>query len=123
MGAIAVFAKGCLSRHIHAGINRSIDKGFLGSLAGFHDRRHGADAEEKREKPRSKRPATVKEDAEKDRQAGHSQTDNGNMIDRQMNVGRSEKLLKHLRSVIQLSFSRKGEAMDYESKEASDSSA
>lgn len=108
MGALAMFVKGSLSRYIHAGINRSIGKSFLGRLAGFHDRRQGADAEENSEKTRGKRSATVKENAEKDGQAGHSQTDNRNMIDRQMKMGRSEELLKHLRSVIQFEFFTQG---------------
>ena len=76
-----------------ARFDRTIRKGFLGSLACFDDGRHRAGAQDNGQQPRGKRPPAVEEDADEYGEAGNSQTDDRNMIQRQMQVGGCKECL------------------------------
>jgi len=106
---MTVLSKGSLSNGIHAGINRAIGKRFLRSLTGFHNSRHGADTEKHRHQTGSEGPATVKENSQENRQTGHGKTDDGNVIDGQMQMSGSKEGLDHPARVTLRALSRKRE--------------
>ena len=109
LGATTVFTEGLFASGIHAGLDRTIRKGFLGSLACFDDGRHRAGAQDNGQQPRGKRPPAVEEDADKYGEAGNSQTDDRNMIQRQMQVGGCKECL-HAESLTSGQLVHKSEA-------------
>ena len=87
---MTVFLEGGLARHIHARFDGTIDKRLLSPFTGFHDGRHGAGAEDHRQKSRGKRTPAVEEDADQHREACHRQPDDRDMVDGKVQMGWGE---------------------------------
>ena len=84
---------------IHAGFDGAVDKGFLGTLSCFHDGRHGRRAEDDGQKTGGEGAPAMKEDSDKDRQAGDGESDDRNVVECQVQVGGSEESLHGCREL------------------------
>jgi hypothetical protein len=94
-----MFPERSLPRRIHSGIDGAISKRFLRRLTRFHDRRQCADTENHGQESRGKGSPAVKKDPQQNRKAGHGQANDGNMVDRQVEMGGSKECLDHFASV------------------------
>ena len=86
-----MLTEGGLPRIIQARLDRSIHECIIGASTRLHDRRHRANTEDHRQQPRGKSTATMKNDANKDRKASNAESDDRNMIQGHMEMGRREE--------------------------------
>lgn len=90
-GPSGMLVKGGIASLIQRRLDRSVHKGLPGPLARFHDRRGRAGAEKDRQQTRGEGSTAVEKNADEHRKTRHRQSDDRNVIEGEMQMGRSKE--------------------------------
>lgn len=91
VSSVGMLPEGGLPRIIQSWLDRSIHEGIIGSSSRLHDRRQHGGTEDHGQQSRGQGTTAVKDDADQNRQAGDGESDDRNMIQGDVEMGRREE--------------------------------
>jgi hypothetical protein len=91
ISTVGVLPKGGSPSLIQAGLDRAIHEGIIGGSTRLHDRRQHGGTEDHGQQSRGQGTTAVKDDADQNRQAGDGESDDRNMIQGDVEMGRREE--------------------------------
>jgi len=91
IGTVGMLPQGGSPSLIQAGLDRTIHEGIIGGATRLHDGGHRAGAEDHPQQSRGQGPAAMKEDADQNRKAGNGKSDDRNVIQGNVEMGRREE--------------------------------